>query len=121
LSGRPRTGIGLSVSPAAATTAYLAMLDRLETAAPAGALAALWAIERVYLDAWRAAAPGALAYRTFVAHWTTVEFACYVDELSAAADLVLAAADPPLDPIGVVSEILDLEVRFWDAATGPVP
>lgn len=101
-----------------ATEAYAALLARLDAAVPAAALAALWAIERVYLAAWSAAAPGAPEYRPFVAHWTTPEFAGYVAELEQAADRLLPAGGMPGDVAGLVAEVLRAEVAFWDMAGG---
>ena len=101
-----------------ATAAYAALLGRLQDADVAVALAALWAIERVYLDAWSFAAPGAPAYRDFVAHWTTPQFAAYVDALEQTADgaLGIAGEGPVLD--AVFAEVVAAECRFWDTAVG---
>ena len=60
--------------------------------APAPALTALWVLERVYLEAWTGAVPGAPAFREFVEHWTEPAFAGYVESLAAAADAALHSA-----------------------------
>jgi thiaminase/transcriptional activator TenA len=105
-------GLDLAAPPRPATVAYAELLGRLD-AAPAGdALLALYAVERVYLEAWTAAAPGAEPYRPFVEHWTTPGFAGYVEGLAAAAD----AVGPAGDPAAVVDEVLAAEVAFWDTA-----
>lgn len=103
-------GLALGTPRLAATVAYGELLDRLDTADVAAALTGLWAIERVYLDAWSAAAPGAPEYATYVAHWTAPGFAGYVDGLAAAADALGGRHDD------VVLEVLDAEVAFWDTA-----
>jgi thiaminase/transcriptional activator TenA len=101
-----------------ATEAYAALLARLDAAEPGTALTALWAIERVYLAAWSAAAPGAPEYRPFVAHWTTPEFAAYVRDLEDAADRLLPAGEAPREAAESVAEVLRAEVAFWDMAVG---
>lgn len=107
--------IDLAAPARAATADYARLLGRLDQVAVEVALTALWAIERVYLDAWSFAAPGALAYREFVTHWTTPEFAAYVDALGEAADAALAGSTPP-DLHAVLGEVLAAETRFWDMA-----
>jgi thiaminase len=103
----------LPASPMSATADYKHLLQRLD-GQPAGvALTALWVIERVYLDAWRYAAPGTEALRPYVTHWTDPDFAAYVDALARTADrsaVVAGAADD------VVTEVLRCEQRFWDTA-----
>jgi thiaminase len=94
------------------TTAYAELLGRLDGADVPAALTALWAVERVYLDAWTTAAPGAAEYAEFVAHWTTPGFAGYVDGLARAADALGGRHDD------VVLEVLDAEVAFWGMAVG---
>lgn len=96
-----------------ATTAYAELLERLDHADFAVAIASLWAIERVYLDAWSYAAPGAPQYREFLEHWTTPEFGGYVAALEAVAD-ASGGQDGPVS--AVVAEVLEAEVRFWDLA-----
>ena len=108
----------LDVPRLPATTAYATLLDRLDAADPGVALTALWAIERVYLDAWSFAAPGAPAYRAFVEHWTTPQFRAYVDALRRAAD---CAATDGVDAVAteddaIATEILEAECAFWDMA-----
>ena len=105
-----RRGLDLAAHRRPATVAYGELLRRLDSADVPTALTALWAIERVYLDAWSAAAPGAPGYAEFVSHWTTPGFAEYVDALAAAADALGGRHDD------VVLEVLDAEVAFWDMA-----
>lgn len=100
-------GLDLAVAPLPTTTAYAALLDRLDAAPYADAVGCLWVVERVYLDAWSGAAPGAGAYAELVEHWTTPGFVAYVDALAAAAD----AAGGPDDRL--VADVLDLEAAFW--------
>ncbi len=105
-----RRGLDLGAPRLPATAAYGELLERLDTAAVPAAVTALWAVERVYLDAWTAAAPGAPEYAGYVAHWTAPGFAGYVDGLAAAADALGGRHD------AVVLEVLDAEVAFWDTA-----
>jgi thiaminase/transcriptional activator TenA len=99
-----------------ATAAYAVLLGRLDDADVTVALTALWAIERAYLDAWSFAAPGAPAYREFVAHWTTPQFAAYVDALEQAADDAVGAALGGSDLDAVFAEVVDAESDFWAMA-----
>jgi formylaminopyrimidine deformylase / aminopyrimidine aminohydrolase len=103
-------GLDLSAAPRPVTTAYAALLDRLDAAPYADAVGCLWVVERVYLDAWSGAAPGAAGYAELVEHWTTPGFAAYVDALAAASDRA-GAPDGAL-----VDEVLRLEAAFWAMA-----
>ncbi|MGY1741535.1 MULTISPECIES: thiaminase II/PqqC family protein [unclassified Blastococcus] len=112
-----RRGLDLGAPRLPATTAYAELLRRLDGADVPEALTALWAVERVYLDAWTVAAPGAEGYAEYVAHWTAPGFAAYVDGLAGAADALGGRHDD------VVLAVLDAEVAFWamavdDAALG---
>ena len=49
-----------------ATAQYRSTMVGLEDAPPTVGLAALWAIERAYLESWQSALPGAPAYQDFV-------------------------------------------------------
>lgn len=103
-----RRGLDLAVEPLPATRAYADLLQRLDAAPYADAVAALWVLERVYLDAWSSAQPGAAPYRELVEHWTVPGFAGYVAALE---ELAAEPADPEL-----LVEVLRLEAAFW-----PVP
>lgn len=107
--------VPLAAVAAPTTLEYLALLGRLDTAPSQVALVALWALERVYLDAWRAAQPGGGAYREIVEHWTSPAFAEYVAELERLVDGALAEA-PSQQQEDVFTEVLRLEIAFWDAA-----
>ena len=102
-----RLGLDLDAQRLPATRDYRALLERLEREPFEPAITALWAVERVYLDAWSFAAPGSPPYDAFVAHWTTPEFRAYVDELQ-------ALAHP--SHTDVVAAVLDAEVAFWESA-----
>ena len=102
-----RLGLDLDAERLPATRAYRALLERLEREPFEAAITALWALERVYLDAWSFAAPAAPPYDAFVAHWTTPEFRAYVDQLE-------ALADP--SHTDVVTAVLEAEVAFWESA-----
>jgi thiaminase/transcriptional activator TenA len=103
-------GLDLAGPVLPATVAYGQLLDRLEDADVPTGLLALWTVERTYLDAWSGAAPGALAYREFVEHWTVPGFAGYVAGLAAAADEMGSAGD------AVFLEVVAAETAFWDMA-----
>jgi formylaminopyrimidine deformylase / aminopyrimidine aminohydrolase len=98
------------------TLEYLALLGRLDIAPSQVALVALWALERVYLDAWQAAAPGGGAYREIVEHWTSPAFADYVVELERLVDDALTDTLSQQQET-VFTEVLRLEAAFWDAAS----
>ncbi|KAI0828613.1 heme oxygenase-like protein [Trametes gibbosa] len=88
----------------------------------------LWAMERIYLDAWnyvksllpdatvdRDAGPALLAVRQLVDNWTNPEFVKFVDTL---ADLVNRLAIAPGSPTFVHAEeiwarVVELEEAFW--------
>lgn len=99
-----------------ATDAYRALLGHLDAAEPSAALTALWVIERVYLDGWSSAAPGAPEYRPFVEHWTTPEFGGYVAELERAADELTGGGAPSAETEALVAAVLQAEIGFWDMA-----
>jgi formylaminopyrimidine deformylase / aminopyrimidine aminohydrolase len=103
-----RRGIDLAAEPLPATLAYRELLQRLDGESYDAAVTALWVIERVYLLGWTSAAPAAPPLDEFVEHWTTPDFAGYVDELG---ELASSTSHP--DP---VEQVLRLEVAFWDMA-----
>jgi thiaminase len=111
-------GLDLSAARLPATAAYDRLLTGLDDVPVPEALAALWALERVYLDAWSFTAPGAAPYRDFVAHWTTPAFAAYVTDLAAAADAALVGTDPAAAELQLVA-VVEAEVAFWDMAWEP--
>jgi len=106
----------------AATDAYTALLRRLDGEDTAVALVGLWALERIYLDAWSYASPGAPAYREFVEHWTAPQFAAYVGSLEVVADAAVGAAGAAgaagaeSGAAAVFAEVVEAETRFWDMA-----
>lgn len=103
-----RRGIDLAAEPRSATLAYRELLQALDDAPFDAAVTALWVIERVYLLSWTSAAPAPAPLDEFVEHWTTPDFAGYVDKLGA-----LAA---PREHDDQVESVLRLEVDFWDMA-----
>ena len=105
-----RRGLDLAAEPLPATLAYRDLLQRLDAAEYADAVGCLEVVERVYLEAWRSALPGAPAYAELVEHWTTPGFAAYVDGLSAASQRA-GAPDEEL-----VAEVLRQEAAFWAMA-----
>ncbi|BBW99694.1 TenA family transcriptional regulator [Mycolicibacterium moriokaense] len=103
-----KRGIDLDEPALPATLAYRELLQRLDDVPTDGALTALWAIERVYLLAWSSAISDTSPFLEFVDHWTTPEFASYVDGLGE-----LASPDAHAD---LVAEVLQHEVAFWEMA-----
>lgn len=103
-------GLDLTAAPRPATRAYAALLRRLDAAPYADAVAGLWLVERVYLDAWTSALPGAGGYAELVEHWTTPAFAAYVAALEQ-----LAEQAGELDE-AVLVEVLRQEAAFWAMA-----
>ena len=103
-------GLDLTAEPRPATRAYAALLERLDAAPYVDALACLWVVERVYLDAWTSVLPGAAGYAELVEHWTTPAFGAYVTALEELAD---QAGRP--DEVLLV-EVLQSEAAFWDMA-----
>jgi len=104
-----RRGLPLRAARHPTTDAYRDELDRLLTEPFEVGIAALWALELAYLDAWRSTAPGAFEYREFVEHWTAPAFADYV------AGLEAHATDSPAAEAAVL-RIVRLEREFWDMA-----
>lgn len=105
--------------PAHATcTAYAAFLHSLSREPYAAQITALWAVERAYLEAWTAAAPGVAPYREFVEHWTTAAFHEYVRGLEAAAAGTLQGADAAgLDAAAdAFRQVAHHEAAFWQMA-----
>jgi len=108
-------GLAIPAEPLPAAAAYHADLLRLAGEPYPVALAAMWAVEAAYLQAWRSALPGAPAYRPFVEHWTDAAFATFVDRLQAAADGALGGAseaevEAAADAVTVIAE---REAAFW--------
>jgi thiaminase/transcriptional activator TenA len=100
-----------TVAPRSSTFSYGQLLRQLGKESVEFGLAALYVVERVYLEAWRFASPGAEPYRAFVAHWTTPEFGEYVNALAAAAD-----QSPATTRHDAIAAVLRAEIAFWDGA-----
>jgi thiaminase/transcriptional activator TenA len=100
------------------TRAYNDFLADLDAQPYASAITALWTLERAYLEAWTAVAPGASAYRPFVEHWTTPAFHAYVERLAAAADDALSGLDEGAAQVveRVFVRVSELERDFWQMA-----
>jgi thiaminase/transcriptional activator TenA len=109
-------GLDLAVAELPATAEYGRLLEHLDAAEFPVAMSMLWALERVYLDAWTYAAPGAPPFREYVEHWTTPEFAGYVAELEGAAEAALRGAPEPAGIDAYFRQVVEAEVRFWDMA-----
>lgn len=102
-----RRRIALPAAPLPATLAYRTLLQRLDDEPYEAAVTALWAIERVYLLAWRSAMSPTSRFEEFVTHWTVPEFVGYVEDLGT---LAVDGHD------AVVAEVLRLEADFWEMA-----
>jgi len=101
-------GIALDQRPLPATLAYRELLRVLDGEPFDAAITALWALERVYLLAWTHARLDTSRFREFVEHWSTTEFASYVEELAALAT--------PDGKDALIAEVLSHEVDFWEMA-----
>ena len=108
--------LSLEAAHHATTLRYREFLVGLEARPYAAGIAALWAIERVYLEAWQTAAPGQPEYREFVEHWTTPAFADYVIGLERAAEAALAAGSDLSAADSAFAEVARLERAFWEMA-----
>ena len=109
-------GLRLDAPRHPTTRAYQQFLLRLENAPYPAAIAALWAMEGVYLESWTNAAPGHPDYREFVEHWTVPEFVGYVQGLALAVDAALAAGEHVAEAEAAFLTVLDLEHAFWEMA-----
>jgi thiaminase/transcriptional activator TenA len=109
-------GVQTAVDPLPATLAYRDLLSRMDAGSAPAALVGLWALERVYLEAWRHAGSRTTAprYAPAIEHWTEPAFAGYVARLEAAADVAFALDGP--GSVATVREVLAAEVAFWDMA-----
>lgn len=107
--------LDLRTDPLPATVAYRVLLEHLAEQDFPVALAALWAIERAYLDAWSFAAPGAEPYRECVAHWTVPEFADYVATLESAADQAAGGLASGTDVDDAFLAVAAAEADFWQS------
>lgn len=107
-------GLASGAAPLDATAAYQEHLLAAAGRPFPVALAAMWAVEAAYLEAWRSARPGAPAYRAFVEHWTDPDFADFVERLEAAVDAALVTEPTRVDAAAAaVAEIADHEAAFW--------
>lgn len=103
-----RRGLDLDSPALPATLAYRDLLHRLDAVPYQAAVTALWVIERVYLLAWSSAASEDSPFAEFIEHWSTPDFAAYVDGLEKSATSDQHAQ--------LVAEVLEHEVAFWDMA-----
>jgi thiaminase/transcriptional activator TenA len=114
-------GLALGAAYHPTTGAYREFLVELEARPYSGAIAALWAIEAAYLEAWQTAARGHAEYRDFVEHWTMPAFAEYVADLERAAEASLLSAEDETAANVAFTEVARLERAFWDMAWLPGP
>jgi thiaminase/transcriptional activator TenA len=108
-------GLSHPPNPLRTTAEYQAHLLRMATEAYPVAMTAMWVVEAAYLEAWRAALPGAPAYRPFIEHWTDSAFVDFVSRLEAAVDRALVTASGA--EVAAATEALGLTARheaaFW--------
>ena len=116
-----RRGLDPSPDPLPDAAAYIDWLGEVAARPYAVALSAMWVVEAAYLDAWRGAAPGAPGYAAFVDHWTSSDFAAFVDQLEAAANVALGEAAPPdiEAAANAIAATADHERRFWELTVDP--
>lgn len=108
-------GLDLDVEPLEATRDYADLLAALDAAPYPEAVTCLWALERVYLDAWTSALPATGDDAEVVEHWTGPAFEAYVTELERLA----AAAAPELADRRLLLAVLHQEAAFWAMADRP--
>jgi thiaminase len=108
-------GLDLSAPLHPTARAYVSYVQATTYEPYAVQLTVLWALERAYLEAWRTALPGALAYREFVEHWTNDTYAAWVASLEAAVNRVLALGGGE-DTRAAFRWITRYERDFWQMA-----
>lgn len=108
-------GLSVPAEPLPVTDRYNRHLLGLAAEPYPVALAAMWAVEVAYLEAWRSARPGHGPFRPFVEHWTDAGFAAFVARLENAADRALADASAAevAAAARAVAGTLDHEATFW--------
>ncbi|KAK7064794.1 heme oxygenase-like protein [Favolaschia claudopus] len=105
-----------------ATRDYIAEMDSIASSRKLEeGLVFLWAMEKVYLDAWTfvrkklqetnsEALPAYSMIMSFVPRWTSEEFVKFVDELA----VLVEAANIPLPRMKeIVGRVVELEREFW--------
>jgi thiaminase/transcriptional activator TenA len=110
-----RRGLDLTAPALAPTLDYLALLEQFDLAPYPVAVVALWALERVYFEAWDSASPSAEPYRDVVEHWTVPAFAAYLAALECLADEALADGGNG-QAESAFQQVLLQESAFWDMA-----
>ncbi|KAG7085859.1 hypothetical protein E1B28_003393 [Marasmius oreades] len=113
------------------TRDYLNEMDRVVQEYGPGiehGLVFLWAMERVYLDAWSyvntqlqasglqpSHSPTITATTSFAANWSNDEFIGFVERLAAIVDSLDIAPDSPAWKAceNIWSKVVELEVKFW--------
>ena len=103
------SGVTLPLQRSPVTASYRLHLEHFLAQSFEVGMTALWALELVYLEAWRRASPGASPFRPYVEHWSTPAFATYVAELEP------HAVDQQAAESAFVA-VSELERRFWDEA-----
>ncbi len=99
--------------------AYVDFLLALGFAPYPVGITALWACERVYLEAWSSARPCAAEYQEFVDRWTAPPFLDYVRGLETAAGAALAQASNTVRAAAGdgFRQITSYECAFWAMTT----
>jgi thiaminase/transcriptional activator TenA len=116
-----RLEISIPAEPLQATRAYRELLRQLDTAPYKDALAALWLIERVYLEAWQYARSCGAGGRhaAAISHWTQAEFVGYVMALE--QRVVDLNDHGSVASVDVLRRVLVCEAAFWDMAVAGDP
>lgn len=110
--------IDLSVAVLPTNQAYRDFLLALQYKSYAAQITCLWALERVYYDAWSSALPCQPKYQEFVERWSTAGFKAYVDALEASVNKALAEAtvEQRKEAELYFKWTLLYEKKFWDMA-----
>ncbi|MCS7172617.1 MAG: TenA family transcriptional regulator [Armatimonadetes bacterium] len=111
-----RRGLNLQAAVHPACRNYVNFLWALSSGPYVAQLVSLWALERIYFEAWSEARPGAEPYREFVERWTNPGFGRYVQELEAAAERALREATEKEREAAreAFQETVEHEIRFWE-------
>lgn len=111
-----RRNLSLEATRSPACAAYRTFLRGLEQKPYPVALAAIWAVERAYLDAWKSASPCTSQYQEYVEHWVNADFEHFVEDFEQIVELALASGEFDQEAEAVFLQVTQLERDFWDMA-----
>jgi thiaminase/transcriptional activator TenA len=113
-----RSGVDLTVPPVLECTEYLAFLQECAGRGYTDGLAAYYACERSYLDAWsHVRERGGAAYRRWIDNWTSEPFEAYVVWLGERLEAIAIGLDESKTGAltAVMNDTVRHEIAFWDA------